>query len=366
LVEALNRVIERHPKTTFVCVHFANNAEDLDWVERALDTHPNMMADIAARVPEIGRHPPEKVRRLFEKHQDRILFATDFQVYERLTLGSGGSGEGPSDGDATIFYEKHWRWFETNDRNFEHMTPIQGEWKISGIGLPNSVLRKIYFDNAHKLLARSLPAPTAKAAPIQANIPASELSNSSWENAPNLRLEYSTRDGSAVPSSGTLVRVLYSNDSLYLRYDAPYTELTQFEPARLNSERVGLWDRDVVEVFIGTDPQNEKLYYEFEVAPTNEKLDLVITPDIPQVEKRLEWNSGWESFVKVDSDKKVWTTVMRIPLHALSPEPAKPGTKWRINFYRIDRANRAFLASNPTLTGSFHTPARFGTLEFLP
>ena len=157
LLAALDRVIARHPETTFVCVHFANNAEDLEWVEKALDQRPNMMADLAARIPEIGRHDPAKVRRLFIKHQDRIVFATDFQVYERLTLGSGGSGPAPTDEDAAKFFEKHWRWLETNDRDFPHMTPIQGEWAISGIGLPNEVLRKIYFENARKLLKRSLP-----------------------------------------------------------------------------------------------------------------------------------------------------------------------------------------------------------------
>ncbi|MDA1272466.1 MAG: amidohydrolase family protein [Verrucomicrobia bacterium] len=159
LLAALNRVIQRHRETTFVCVHFANNAEDLDWVEQALDRYPNMMADLAARIPEIGRHDPERVRRLFIKHQDRIFFATDFQVYQRLTLGSGGSGRSPTDQDAKLFFAKHWRWLETNDRDFEHMTPIQGDWKISAIGLPASVLRKIYFENARKLLARSLPSP---------------------------------------------------------------------------------------------------------------------------------------------------------------------------------------------------------------
>ena len=78
--EALNRVIARHPETTFVCVHFANNAEELDWVDASLSRHPNMMADLAARIPEIGRHDPDAVRRLFLKHQDRIFFGTDFQV----------------------------------------------------------------------------------------------------------------------------------------------------------------------------------------------------------------------------------------------------------------------------------------------
>jgi predicted TIM-barrel fold metal-dependent hydrolase len=154
LLAALSRVIDRHRGTTFVCVHFANNAEDLDWVDRELDRHPNMMADLAARVPELGRHDPDKVRRLFEKHQDRILFATDFQVYEELILGSSGSGPPPTDADAVTFFEKHWRWLETRDESFAHMTPIQGHWTISGIGLSAPVLRKIYFENARRMLKR--------------------------------------------------------------------------------------------------------------------------------------------------------------------------------------------------------------------
>jgi predicted TIM-barrel fold metal-dependent hydrolase len=164
LLEELEHVIGRHPETTFVSVHFANNSEDLAWVDQQLDRHPNMMADLAARIPEIGRKNPDEVRGLFIKHQDRILFATDFQVYDELTLGSGGSGPPPTDDDAVTFFEKHWRWLETRDKNFPHMTPIQGNWTISGIGLPVDVLRKIYFENAKKLLSRSLPASLAPSA----------------------------------------------------------------------------------------------------------------------------------------------------------------------------------------------------------
>jgi hypothetical protein len=80
-----------------------------------------------------------------------------------LTLGSGGSGPPPTDDDAVSFFQKHWRWLETNDRQFEHMTPIQGDWRIDVIGLPAAVLRKIYFDNARRLLVRSLPLPAPKA-----------------------------------------------------------------------------------------------------------------------------------------------------------------------------------------------------------
>jgi hypothetical protein len=158
LLSALERVIARNPGTTFICVHFGNNAEDLDWVDAQLDAHPNMMVDIAARVPEIGRHDPAKVRALFIKHADRILFATDFQVYDRMTLGSGGSGPPPSEADAIDFFRKHWRFFETADRDFAHMTPIQGDWTISAIDLPAGVLEKIYFSNAERLFARPLAA----------------------------------------------------------------------------------------------------------------------------------------------------------------------------------------------------------------
>jgi len=158
LLAALERVVARHPETTFVCVHFGNDAEDIDWVDAQLDAHPNMRIDIAARVPEFGRHDPDKVHAFFVKHADRIFFATDFQVYDRMTLGSGGNGPPPTEQDAIAFFQTHWRFFETADRDFPHMTPIQGDWTISAIHLPSDVLRKVYFENAEKLLARPLAA----------------------------------------------------------------------------------------------------------------------------------------------------------------------------------------------------------------
>ena len=152
LLAALERVVARHPETTFVCVHFGNDAEDLDWVGAQLDLHPNMLIDVAARVPELGRGDPDRVRAFFLRYQDRILFATDFSVHERMVLGSGGSGPPPTEADALDFFRGHWRFFETADRSFPSMTPIQGDWPISGIHLPADVLQKVYFGNAEKLL----------------------------------------------------------------------------------------------------------------------------------------------------------------------------------------------------------------------
>ena len=362
LLEALNRVIARHPKTTFVCVHFANNAEDLEWVEAALDRYPNMNADLAARIPEIGRHDPEKVRRLFTKHQDRIFFASDFQVYDRLILGSSGNEPPPTDADAQEFFTKEWRWLETRDRDFAHMTPIQGDWTISAIGLPAPVLRKIYFDNARKLLARSLPPPTLQAMRIDKDFEVDgDLTKGPWRKARRIQLEYGSRDYAARPEFSTGARALWSDEYLYLAYECPYTRLTTFDPPRLDEERIGLWEKDVVEAFIGSDSKNIKRYAEFEVAPTGEKLDLSL--DLPKHD--FAWSSRFQAAVKIDEQAKVWTCELRIPISALGETKPAAGTKWRINLYRADYANQAFLALNPTLVGSFHVPERFGVLEFV-
>jgi hypothetical protein len=81
-------------------------------------------------------------------------------------------------------------------------------------------------------------------------------------------------------------------------------------------------------------------------------------------EKNFSWDSGFESRVRVDGKGKVWTCEMRIPLKALSESKPLAGTRWRLNLYRCDRANQAFLAWSPTLENTFHSPERFGILEF--
>lgn len=360
LVEALDRVIGRHPKTTFVCVHFANNPEDIDWVDRALTRRPNMRADLAARIPEVGRHDPKKVHQLFVKHQDRIVFATDFQVLSRLILGSAGDAERPTDQDAAAFYEKEWRWLETKDKNWEHMTPIQGDWTINSIGLPASVLRKIYFDNALTILARSIPAPVVKAARVETDFEMDGvLDDAAWQKADVARVEYRSLKYDARPDLATSVRVLYSDKFLYFGWECPFTKLTVYDEPTVERERMGLWEKDVVEVFIGSDSTNINHYAEYEVAPTNERLDVYCR--LP--EKNFAWDGRAQSAVKIDKRRSVFTVEWRMPLEVLGPRPT-PGTRWRMNLYRCDRANDAALAWSPVLKGSFHAPEKFGVLEF--
>jgi predicted TIM-barrel fold metal-dependent hydrolase len=135
LVAQFLAVVERHPRTRFIGAHVASSAEDLGHVERWLAKYPNLTIDIAARIGELGRQP-YTARKFFVKHADRILFGTDGpRVAERL--------------------ESHWRFLETLDEYFpyaENPFPPQGFWRIYGVGLPDEVLRKVYYENAERLI----------------------------------------------------------------------------------------------------------------------------------------------------------------------------------------------------------------------
>jgi predicted TIM-barrel fold metal-dependent hydrolase len=137
ILAARDRVLERHPKTTFIGLHVAHASEDLSAAGAALDRFPNLHAEIAARIGELGRQPRAS-RQFFDRYQDRILFGTD----------------GPRD----ELYPIYFRFLETEDEYFDYSPgpiPSQGRWKIYGLGLSDQILRKVYSENAERLL--SLP-----------------------------------------------------------------------------------------------------------------------------------------------------------------------------------------------------------------
>lgn len=141
-----NRVAARHPKTQFVYLHVGNDAEDLAEVDLWLERYPNVHVDIAARLGELGRQPRAS-RRFFERYQDGILFATD---------ASWDTGtELPQQDLKPAMYRCYFRFLETEDECFDYApseVPPQGRWRIYGIGLPDDILRKVYHNNAARLL----------------------------------------------------------------------------------------------------------------------------------------------------------------------------------------------------------------------
>jgi hypothetical protein len=145
LMEACNRVFARHPKTSFVALHVGHNAENLAFVSERLERHPNMTVDFAARVGELGRQP-RAARRFFDRFQDRILFGTDAVPH---------GVETPQQIFGDELYRIYYRFLETEDEYFDYApapVPPQGRWRIYGVGLPDAVLKKVYHDNAARLL----------------------------------------------------------------------------------------------------------------------------------------------------------------------------------------------------------------------
>jgi predicted TIM-barrel fold metal-dependent hydrolase len=150
LLAARNRVFAKHPNTQFLVLHVGNCAEDLASVSENLDRFSNMTVDIAARIGELGRQP-RAARKVFEKYQDRILFGTDATPH---------GDEFPQQVYNDKLYEIYFRFLETEDEYFDYApakVPPQGRWRIYGIGLPDSILGKVYNANAARLLDIPVP-----------------------------------------------------------------------------------------------------------------------------------------------------------------------------------------------------------------
>jgi predicted TIM-barrel fold metal-dependent hydrolase len=133
LLEARDRVVARHPDTTFVGLHAGGWPENLDYVSEALRRYPNLYVDLGGRQAELGRQP-RRAGRFFLEFPDRILFGSDFGVEPDVYAG-------------------FFRWLETDDEYFPpYGYPNQGRFYIYGVGLPDDVLEKVYHLNAEHIL----------------------------------------------------------------------------------------------------------------------------------------------------------------------------------------------------------------------
>ncbi len=136
LMAERDRMFARHPQTTFITAHMAYHANDLARLGALLDRLPNVHTEVAAILAELGRQP-RTARAFFVKYQDRILFGKDsFQPDE---------------------YPYYWRTFETADEYFDYYRDYHAFWKLYGMDLPDTVLKKLYYGNALRIV-RGLPA----------------------------------------------------------------------------------------------------------------------------------------------------------------------------------------------------------------
>ena len=136
LITERNNVFRKHPKTRFIAAHFGWHANDLARAAKMLDEFPNVSVECGAILYDLGRQP-RAAHDFFVKYQDRIMFGKDsFQPEE---------------------YPYYWRVFETSDEYFDYYRDYHAFWKLYGMGLPDVVLKKLYGDNARRVI-KGLPA----------------------------------------------------------------------------------------------------------------------------------------------------------------------------------------------------------------
>lgn len=135
LMDSQENMLRKNPDTRYIIPHVGGHAENLKDAARMLDSYPNMYADTAERIAELGRQPYSS-RDFLIKYQDRILYGTDLVPNDTNISGN-------------------YRFYETKDEYFPYNSldeHNQGNWNIYGVYLPDEVLKKIYFENALKVI----------------------------------------------------------------------------------------------------------------------------------------------------------------------------------------------------------------------
>jgi len=183
-----------------------------------------------------------------------------------------------------------------------------------------------------------------------------------WALAQPLRFDTDWRGENPDLARRTEVRLLWTNENLYLRFRCNYRTLTIFADGDANGRRDQLWDRDVAEVFLQTDASQPRRYWEFEISTNGMWIDLEISP-----EGKRDPSSGMKSRVVVNESEKIWTAQLALPISELV-NIFHPSAEWRANFFRVEGATepRFYSSWRPTLTPqpNFHVPEAFGTLRF--
>lgn len=131
LIEEQHRLFKKHRNTTFIAAHFGWYPNDLQQLGKLLDDMPNVAVEFGAVIAELGRQP-RAAKQFFTKYQDRILFGKDSWVPEE--------------------YATYFRVLETEDEYFPYHKKYHAFWAMYGMGLPDEILKKIYYRNALRII----------------------------------------------------------------------------------------------------------------------------------------------------------------------------------------------------------------------
>ena len=195
----------------------------------------------------------------------------------------------------------------------------------------------------------------------------SEFDNQSWKRANEVTIDKYWSGENAPTGRQFKAKLLWSKTALYVRFEAKQNEpLIASDKPNLATKTRGLWGRDVCEIFLAPRKADFRHYFEFEIAPTGEWIDLGIYQMPDKRETDFDYHSGMKSAAKIEKNR-VWTA-MKIEWQAFDQTP-QAGDVWLGNILRCVGADptRGYLTWQPTLTkeASFHVPEKFGEFEFV-
>ena len=194
-----------------------------------------------------------------------------------------------------------------------------------------------------------------------------ELENKAWKKAETVEIDKYWSGENAPPERRFKAKILWSDAALYVRFEANQKEpLIVSETPNLLSKTRGLWDRDVCEIFLAPDKTSPRKYFEFEIAPNGEWIDLGIYQLPDKRETDWDYASGMQSKSLIGKDR-IWMAI-KVGWKAFGKTP-KAGDVWPGNIYRCigTGETRGYLAWSPTMTKepAFHVPEKFGEFEFV-
>jgi alpha-galactosidase len=193
-----------------------------------------------------------------------------------------------------------------------------------------------------------------------------DFENEAWQRCRPVTIAHEWSGAPAPVERHAEVRICWSDEALHVRFVGnQHGQLIVSPEPRTDRKTLGLWDRDVCEIFIAPNVDEPSHYFEFEAAPTGEWVDLaiVLTPEGRQTD--WDFQSGMRTAARLEETRiKV---AMKIPWSASIPKPDKTD-RWLINLFRCvgPEAPERYLAWRPTGTPepNFHVPAAFGPLDF--
>lgn len=194
-----------------------------------------------------------------------------------------------------------------------------------------------------------------------------ELENRAWKKAEMIKVDKYWSGASAPKDRHFMVNIVWSDTAVYVRFEANQKEpLIISEKANLETKTRGLWDRDVCEIFLAPNKDEFRKYFEFEIAPNGEWIDLGIHQKPDERITDFEYVSGMKSAAKIENDKIIMA--VKIEWKAFGKTP-KAGDIWLGNIFRCvgSGETRGYLAWSPTETKmpNFHVPEKFGEFEFV-